>query len=356
MTALLAAASCTNTDYIDVDEVDPILVINAQINTANATHTILLSSSSLSQLKEVNGADVSISVNGGAPIKATEDNSEEEEYGYGLKNGTKYNFDYSFAPGDNVRVDVHSGSAASAHATVTVPKEPIIKKVEIFHEVPHTSSNSMFDFGADYYDSYPVDENNPYPYNSWHELRVTLQDIPSEDSYYRLDVFIEHTIKNKKEVEKGTSGIWMDTSSEPVLTSATSSTGGILDALAEESNNYNAFSDNVFKDKEYTLKLFFQESQVSYTRHYYTYYDTNWNYDETTGKYTPDPLPKGVTFNSEMVVRLYSISHDQYIYLKAIGLQDMALFFSEPVSIPSNVSGGMGFVNIDSSKEARLDY
>lgn len=356
MIALIAAASCTNTDYIDVDDVDPVLVINAQLNTANTTHSIYLSSSSLSQLKEVNGANVTVSVNGGAPIVATEDNTGEEEYGYGLKNGTRYNFDYSFAPGDNVSFDVSNGPGSVAGATVTVPKDPVIKKVELLHEVPHTSSDSMFDYGGYYYDSNYVDEDNPYPYDSWHELRVTLQDIPSEDSYYRLDVFIEYTLKDKKNVETGTAGIWLDTSSEPVLTSATSSTGGLLDALTEESNSHNAFSDNVFKDKEYTLKLFFQESQVSYTRHYYSYYETQWNYDEASGKYIPDPLPKGVTFSSKMIVRLYSISHDQYIYLKALGVQDMALFFSEPVSIPSNVNGGMGFVNIDSCKEVQLDY
>ena len=365
MAALLLAASCTNTDYIDVDNVDPVLVMNAQISTANTSHMVILSNSTLSQLLEVNGANVSISVNGDAPITATEDNTEEEMYGYGLNNGTKYIFDYNFAPGDNVSIKVNNGSDPEVDAAVTVPKEPVIKKVEILHNVPHTTSDSMFDWSYGYGDYiYYESDDNPYPYDSWHELRVTLQDIPSEDSFYRIEVETEATLQDGGEAETTTRGVWLDNSSEPVLSSATSSNTGILDILSEESNSYNAFSDNVFKDKEYTLKLFYKENQVSESRHYYYHYDVEWTpvevKDETTGqtytKYEPTPLPEGVTYSSRMRIKLYSISHDQFIYIKALGLTDMAMFFSEPISIPSNVNGGMGFITIDNCKEVTLEY
>lgn len=362
---MLLAASCTSTDYIDVDQADPIIVMNAQISTMNSSHAVLLSESKLSEITEVSGADVTVSVNGGAPINATEDKSGEEEYGTGLMNGTKYLFDYNFAPGDKVEIKANCKSIAAVDAMTTVPKDPVIKNVEIFHEVPHKSSNSMFDFGNGFIDEpYYSDENDLYPLNSWHQLKITLQDIPEEDSYYRLDVLIEYTLQDGEKIDKGTYGVSLDTASEPVLSSATSSNGGLLEALLEESNRYNAFSDNIFKDKEYTLNLFFQESQVNYIRHYYSVYDTDWTEvevkDEKTGqtytKYVPEPLPEGVTYKTEMIVRLYSISHDQYIYIKALDLNDMAIFFSEPISIPSNVEGGMGFVSIDSCKEKRLDY
>ena len=357
MAALLAAASCTNTDYVDVDNVDPIMVVNAQLTTANTTHTVYLSASTLSQLQEVTGADVLVSINGGPAIKATEDTSDEEMYG-NLYNASKYVFDYSFTAGDKVEIDVKNGSYLITDASVTVPKDPVIKSVELLHNVPHSSSDSIFDWGGGgYYGPYIEDGDSPYPYNAWHELRVTLQDIPSEDSYYRLDVEIVYTLQDGEEVESGVSGVWVDTSSEPVLSTAASSNGGLLDALVEESNRYNAFSDNVFKDSEYTLKLFFQESSVSYMRnYYYVYDDTEWNYDEESGKYVPTPLPDGVTYNSIMRVKLYSISHDQYIYLKALDLDDVAIFFSEPISIPSNVNGGMGFITIDNCKEVTLEY
>ena len=366
--ALLFAASCTETEYIDVDNVDPVLVMNAQINTSNTSHLVMLSTSTLSQLLEVNGAKVNISVNGGTPITATEDNSEEEEYGYGLNNGTKYRFDCVFAPGDNVKIDVINGSNPSVDASVTVPKEPVIKKVEVLHNVPHTSSDSMFDWGYGYGgDDYYQFDDNPYPYDSWHQLKITLQDIPGEDSYYRIDVEIETTFQDGEEIKTEVSGVDLDTSSEPVLSSATtSSNAGILDLLSEESNPYNAFSDNVLKDKEYTLNLFYQELYAARSRHYYNYYeDIEWTpvevTDEATGqtytKYEPSPLPEGATFSSRLRIKLYSISHDQYIYIKALGLTDMAMFFSEPISIPSNVNGGMGFVTIDTCKEyTQADY
>lgn len=354
---ILAAASCTNTDYIDVDNVDPVLVMNAQISTANTTHSIFLSSSTLSQLKEVSGADVTVSVNGTTSLKAVEIKEEGENTYMGI-NSTNYQFDYAFAPGDNVIVNVKDGTAPSVDAAVTVPKDPIVKNVEILHNVPHSSSDSMFDFDYGYYDYYPAPtyEDSPYPPDAWHELRVTLQDIPSEDSFYRISVEIEYTLTDGEKIDKGTFGVWVDTSSEPVLSTVTSSGGGILEALAEESNPYNAFSDNVFKDKEYTLKLYIQENQLSRGRNYYYVYDTEWNYDEESGEYKPEPLPEGVTYSSVMRVKVYSISHDQFIYLKALGLDDLALFFSEPISIPSNVNGGMGFISIENAREFYLDY
>lgn len=363
MAALLTAASCTNTDYIDVDNVDPILVVNAQISTDNTTHTVFLSTSSLSQLQPVSGADVTVSVNGGAPFKAVEDKTDEEEYG-NLYNASKYKFDYSFAQGDRIDIDIKDNTGLTADASASVPKDPVIKKVEILHDVPHKTSDSIFDWDTGYYYDPYYDEDSPYPSSAWHELRVTLQDIPSEDSFYRLDVDIVYTLTDGEEVKTGAFGVSVDTSSEPVLSSASSSNGGLLDALVEESNRYNAFTDNVFKDKEYTLKLFFRENQVSYARQYYSVYDTEWTEvevtDEKTGqtytKYVPEPLPDGVTYETKMRVRLYSISHEQYIYLKALGLDDIAIFFSEPISIPSNVNDGMGFVSIDNCKEENLDY
>lgn len=66
-------------------------------------------------------------------------------------------------------------------------------------------------------------------------------------------------------------------------------------------------------------------------------------------------MPEGWSYNVKILVRLYSISQYQYIYLKALDLSDIGMLFSEPVSIPTNVEGGMGFVNVDSYKEVQMD-
>jgi hypothetical protein len=354
--ALAAAVSCTNTDYLDVDDVDPILVLNGQMKTGETTHGLFLSSSSLSALKGVDNANVSVSVNGGAPIKATLYVAPEDDYSqqYYSETRSRYDFDYTFSPGDVITVTASDGKHPTAQATASVPLTPVLKNVEIVHNVPHSSSNSFLDIDFGGYTEptpyYPY-EDSPYPIDSWHQLKITLQDLPG-DTYYRLEVFVEYEIDDGETKQNGQNGISPDVSSEPVLSPATNSEGGLLEAILEESNRYNIFSDDLFKDKEYTLNLFFSENYVFYLRQYYTDY----YYNEETGEWEPQPVPENLTYKTKMVVRLYAISHEQYIYLKALDLGDLAMFFSEPVSIPSNVEGGMGFVTIDNNVETRLDY
>ena len=353
---LAAAVSCTTTDYLDVDDIDPILVMNGQLQTGNTTHDIFLSTSSRSTLKGVDNADVSVSVNGGAPFKATlivpdpDDMSQQ----YYSETRSRYSFDYTFSPGDVLSVTASDGTNPTAEATATVPLSPILKNVEIVHDVPHSSSDSFLDidFGG-YVDPtpyYPY-EDAPYPIDTWHQMKITLQDLPG-DTYYRLEVCIESVVDNGETKETYYSGISPDVSSEPVLSPATNSDGGLLEALMEEGNRYNIFSDELFKDKEYTLNLFFNESYVYYLRRY----QTSYYYNEETGEWEEEQVPDNITYTTKMIVRLFAISHEQYIYLKALDLGDLALFFSEPVSIPSNVEGGMGFVTIDNKVETRLDY
>lgn len=355
--ALVAAVSCSNTDYLDVDDIDPILVLNGQMRAGDTTHGLFLSTSSRSALKGVDNADVSVSVNGGAPIKATlfipDDEYSSEQYYRETR--SRYDFDYVFSPGDVLTVTASNGTLPAVEATATVPLSPVLKKVEIVHDVPHSSSDSYLDidFGGGYTDPvayYPY-EGAPYTFDTWHQLKITIQDLPG-DTYYRLEVCVEYEVDNGETKETGYNGIIMDVSSEPVLNPATNSDGGLLEALLEESNRYNIFSDELFKDQEYTLNLFFNENYVYYLRRY----QTDYYYNEDNGEWEQEPVPDNITYKTNMLVRLYAISHDQYIYLKALDLGDLALFFSEPVSIPSNVEGGMGFVTIDNNVETRLDY
>ena len=89
-----------------------------------------------------------------------------------------------------------------------------------------------------------------------------------------------------------------------------------------------------------------------YSRKYHDYGEGEYNEE---GQWVEPEMPEGWSYKTNILVRLYSISQYQYIYLKALDLSDLGMLFSEPVSIPTNVEGGMGFVNVDSYKEIRLD-
>lgn len=347
--ALLAAA-CTTTEYLDVENLDPVLVINAQMTAQEETHTIHLSSSSRSSVSPVPDGTVSVRINSGAPIAATWQAPEE---GNGEFSSSKFIFSRKLNPGDIVEVTGQKGGM-SATAAVSVPAEPNLIGVEYNHNVQHASASSdSFFGGGGYYEPYwPYAEPNPYDASAWHEVKVKFADAPG-DSYYRVSIILETTLITDEGPQIQTGRLYPDTSSEPVLSTASSSEGSILDALAEDANRYCVFKDDLFKDKEYTLKLYFRESQVMYSRKYHDY--EGGYYDEETGLWVEPDLPEGWSYKANILVRLYSISHDQYIYLKAMDLSELGMLFSEPVSIPSNVEGGMGFINVDSCKEIRMD-
>lgn len=346
--ALLAAA-CTSTEYLDVENLDPVLVINAQMTSSEDQHTIHLSTSSRSKVSPVPDGAVSIRINGGPSIAAVYTAPEE---GYEEFSSSKYIFTDKLNPGDEIEVTGTKG-ALQATATVTVPEEPNLLGVEFNHDVKHANATDTVLGSDDYYDHYwPYAEPNPYDGNMWHEIKIKLADPPGIDNYYRLRVYLVTTFTNDEGTEVSDGYLGLDTSSEPVLSSGNAE-GGILDTISENGNSYCVFTDALFKDKEYTLKLYFQEYQVMYIRKYHNFDDGH--FDEETGLWVEPEMPEGWSYNVKILVRLYSISQYQYIYLKALDLSDIGMLFSEPVSIPTNVEGGMGFVNVDSYKEVQMD-
>ena len=107
-------------------------------------------------------------------------------------------------------------------------------------------------------------------------------------------------------------------------------TAGVVRSYIE--NKYNVFTDDRFSDATCTLKV--------YTQLYHNY--NLWLYNVTRRS-------KSIT------VRLLSISEAEFRYLKALNTLESGNYeeaLMEPVMIPSNVKGGLGFVGI--SSETRM--
>ena len=333
----LIAAACTSTEYIDVEELEPELVLNAQMTTGSALHHIHLSSSTRSMVKAEHGATVSVTYNDSpVPETLTEDDTEG-------RTSASYSYTKELKAGDQLTVTAKSGSK-TVTANVTVPEAPILLDASVQTDVQHATPDGIFDIGyTEPGGVYYMPEDAPYPYETWHLLKVDMKDLPG-DSYYRIGAYVVTNLYDENGITKESNQrpIWLDTSAEPVF-GAASTSGGMLDALAEGDNSYNLFTDSVFADKDYTLKLYFQEVQIASSRKYLSY-----TQNPETGEWEEQTTPpEGYTYEAYILVKLFSISFDQYIYLKALGLDDMGFLFSEPVSIPSNVEGGLGFVSVD---------
>ena len=99
-------------------------------------------------------------------------------------------------------------------------------------------------------------------------------------------------------------------------------------------NVRNVFTDSRFPDGSYTLNV-------------YTYYPDfqGWGSDRKNH------------IQVDVVVRLLSITEAQFRYLRAMNCLDSEDYnetFMEPVIVPQNVSGGLGFVGASSEQRVTL--
>ena len=151
------AAGCYEEIRIPTEDKDPVLVMNAQMDNLEETHTVNLSRSLLSKVEPFPGAQVRVYVNGTLVAEAEE---VVEEYAW---NRTAYAFEAPFKPGDEVRIEA-TKDAFHASATVLVPPAVAIESVD-------TSSVRM---------TY-LDDTSDYL-----QLKVRFKDLPG-DSWYGVD-------------------------------------------------------------------------------------------------------------------------------------------------------------------------
>ena len=196
-----------------------------------------------------------------------------------------------------------------------------------------------------------------------------MQDRPNEKNYYRLDIWNDRSYyckwKEYLEDENGSlikvedeDGSWhwasipRDTTilaprqNEIINREDVILTDGHPSNYDDEeneffptiNNKYNIFNDNTFRNSYATLKV--------YTPLYQDYYPIEGHYyDHISRKQT-------------ITVRLLSITEAEYRYLKALNCLDDGDYddaLMEPISLPCNVIGGLGFVGVCSESRVIIE-
>lgn len=170
------------------------------------------------------------------------------------------------------------------------------------------------------------------------QYKITICDRPDEKNYYRLVIEENiYRISSEDGVRYGpfTSCPEIINQEDLVLTDGHLTTAdddkfGILDLAVR--NLGNVFTDGRFENGSYTLKV-----------------------------YTSIPYISGINGKDhnylDVTVRLLSISQSYYRYLRAMNClnsEDYNETFMEPVIVPQNVSGGLGFVGTSSEQRIIL--
>ncbi len=226
-----------------------------------------------------------------------------------------------FRPGDRVRLEATAEDGEyQANAEVEFP-QPIEEMIRV--DTLHTQLKGL------------------YGMQDCMRYRIAIHDRPGEKNYYRL-IIQENTYRTSLE-DGVTYGPFV---SEPDiinqedivltdghLTTADDDEFGILDMTIR--NVRNIFTDSRFTNGPYTLNVY-----TSYP------YFHDWGSED---------YKKHIRF--DVVVRLQCITEAQYRYMRAMNCLDSDDYnetFMEPVIVPQNVSGGLGFVGASSEQQVTL--
>lgn len=340
---ILAAAAavflCACEKEVDFhrDDIPAQLQMNAQLCVGDTIHAVYLAVSKDVKVESVTSGSVTCFVNGTKVADGVRDDRDDalferesttEADGYsasGMRQ-TRFTFKADFQPGDTVRIEATAdGGAYKAYSEVTVPYAPAISITDT------------------------VCQQNPAVTYSDQVYRIKLQgqDIAGENSFYRLTadyerrddlyIYLDWVDEDQKhQVLHYSKGLVIDKSNDPILQDG--APAGDIDLTGASENTYNVFSDRLFKDGSFSITFSVYPEFVQMPAGYAFQY-AEWD----------------VTFNA----RVWGISGGEYNYLKAMGIYDYTdgdATFTEPVSFPDNVEGGVGFVSISTPSTASVKF
>ena len=328
----LLAVSCHEEVILPVGDDEPVGVMNAQLNTLEASHTVFLSISRKSRVRAFPEADVRVFVNG-VQVAA----GQEVPASYEGEWETAYTFDADFRPGDEVRIEARGGEI-SLSATVTVPPAVTISSVD-------TSTVRMTYMGDT---------------GTYLQAKMVFNDLPGT-SFYRVDGRVvddfEYQDKEGNPVPgySGTveSTLWMETGFDPVISEGAGKTGGSdLGALLAAENSFHCFSDDPFSNEECTIRPLLYSDGFRLQEYYYGINVPAWMGEDIDWEELHSLQQK---VSRRAAIQLRSLDFPQYHYLKSLEILDTfgteMSFLVEPTTLPTNVEGGLGFVGVETVSE-----
>lgn len=343
--------ACENEIPFNLGEQKPMLIMNAMLDAEATENIVSLYLSEGGGIRYINEATLSLYVNN-KQAETLQPISAEEHYGH-MKDQVsneiyeallksihfkKFRLTTALKPGDNIRLEATAeGGKYHVYSEVTVPQPLQSLQVD-------TATALIRNWGSMRY---------------FRQYRITLQDYPNEKNYYRLEIVNNKDFRcitrTPLEDERGNyikdeNGDYIYTISKDTVinyrfgelinredviltdghvTSSEDDENAMFPAIE---NKYNVFTDNRFSNSSATLKV------------YTPLYDDNYGII-TNLEYTRCYLKHTI------IVRLISLPEIYYRYLQALNCLDDDDYDSalmEPISMPGNVVGGLGFVGVSS--------
>lgn len=324
--------ACESTIDLGDDGLGDILVMNAQMSSLDLEHTIWLGLSNRQIIAPVKDAVVSCYVNGKLVSVAQSMKEQvdiplswESEVVYSMGG---YHIEASFTPGDKVHIEAETPGGFRCSSDVIVPQAPAILDAS----ATRCETVAERELGLYRFSVRIRDWSNEINYFFFRLLDQSYVEV--ETAHERAEFQPGDILNRLDEV------VEVNTIGEPLLNSGAQIFGSQdMSGSSFFDNKENLFSDVLFRDGEYTFRV----------------------YTQARFNIKPQSIDKGDCFvaHNRAVVRLFHISKEEYLYLSGYQFNqslESGTFFTEDFVFPCNVNGGLGFVSINSATDYVIDF
>ena len=273
---------------------------------------------------------VSCFVNGEQAATADQASETYERAAYDNKvyfGAAGYRIDARIAPGDHVRIQAEAGTH-HCRADVDVLPSPTILSARVFP----CETDSDRQFGRYGFEIRLQDQPGVLNY---HYLRLLekshfyVEQATGRSSYRAGDIL------DRQEREIG-----INTTGDPLLNSGARILGSLgSDETSFFDNKENLFTDLLFRDREYTLRIYTDESFI-----------------HTPGSMEDDDSMIAYT---SAVLRVFNIPQEDYLSLSGYQFnhsKESGSYLTSDFAFPNNVKGGLGFVSVNTAAEYEIAF
>lgn len=325
---LFLAAACTNTIPYDFGQVEPQLMVVGWLDQASSEQTLRISLSEGGLVVPVEDARVVCAVNG---TEVADVSGKAAEH---------LSFPLSLRPGDLVQLsfEANQGGYKATSALLTVPEPVAISRVDTARVTIR--------------------------YTDWSERYLQVHaDIPDrkgEDNWYSISL---------REITEGTysfrdggpdlvvtvdSPRYIMEMDDPILLDGNgASSNELLDYTGN--GEFACFSDRQFRDATAHIRM---NAFSSWNNEGVDFESLGRELVKVYGPGLDSREPDSCTARHWLEVRLSHCSQEAYDYLRALRTLSSRSYrpeIVEPVVIPSNIEGGVGFVSIVHTASARVE-
>lgn len=342
--ALLAAVACENEIPYDFGEAGPKLMVTGFLYAGAPEQVVNVSLSEGGIISGVGDATVRCYVNGTLVASASAHSDDKARTAWYHQLPVRFKADFS--AGDVVMLEVEAEGHKASTPELTVPAAPIVEKADTTHTiVTHADwSEEVVRFTVDMADRKGED--------NWYALtisRVLSGVLSYKDG--RPDILVERQKYPKISHSSLTDPILLD--GNMAQTDVELDIMDFMDYLGD--GHFETFSDRLFRDGparlvfDCSMQYFYSDHDAEYL---FNLLMQDSDFESQRGTWG---LSREVT--STLEVNVHACSKATYFYLCALrtvrsnGYNPVLM---EPVTIPNNMIGGTGFVEILNTTTVRL--